>query len=53
MEFRLLGPVAIHVDGRAVNAGLRQQRFVLAMLALQVNRLVSTERLMDLAGQGR
>jgi DNA-binding SARP family transcriptional activator/tetratricopeptide (TPR) repeat protein len=48
MEFRLLGPVAIHVDGRAVNAGLRQQRFVLAVLALQVNRLVSTERLMDL-----
>lgn len=48
MEFRLLGAVHASVDGRVVNLGVRQQRFILAVLPLEVNALVTTDRLIDL-----
>ncbi|MGI5216148.1 AfsR/SARP family transcriptional regulator, partial [Plantactinospora sp. CA-290183] len=48
MQLRLLGPVRAELGGRAVNLGVRMQRFVLAVLALEANRLVTTERLVDL-----
>jgi DNA-binding SARP family transcriptional activator len=48
VEFRLLGPVSAVQDGRTVPLGPPQQRFVLAVLALEVNRLVPVERLVDL-----
>jgi len=47
VEYRLLGPVEVLVDGRPVNLGGRKQRSVLATLALRVNEVVSSERLMN------
>jgi DNA-binding SARP family transcriptional activator/CheY-like chemotaxis protein len=48
MEFRLLGPVSAIDRGRPVALGPPQQRFILAALALEVNRLVPVERLVEL-----
>jgi ABC-2 type transport system ATP-binding protein len=48
MEIRLLGPVETWCDGVRLALGPRKQRFVLAVLALEINRLVSVERLVDL-----
>ena len=45
MEFRLLGPVEVWSEGQRLDLGSRKQRFVLAVLALEVNRLVPVERL--------
>ena len=47
MEIRLLGPLEASLNGRPVALGPPQQRAVLAMLALQVNRTVSTDRLIE------
>jgi DNA-binding SARP family transcriptional activator/energy-coupling factor transporter ATP-binding protein EcfA2 len=47
MEIRLLGPIEANLDGRSLALGPPQQRAVLAMLALQVNRAVSTDRLIE------
>ena len=44
MEIRLLGPIEASVNGRPVALGPPQQRAVLAMLAVHVNRTVSTDR---------
>lgn len=51
MRLRLLGPVRADHDGRSVPLGPRRQRFVLGVLALEVNRLVPLDRLVDLAWQ--
>ncbi|MET8834907.1 AfsR/SARP family transcriptional regulator [Micromonospora sp. NPDC004540] len=48
MEFRLLGEVEAWTGDRPLDLGPRQQRLVLAVLALQVNRLVSVDLLVDL-----
>ena len=48
MQLRLLGPVTAFDGGRAVPLGPPQQRFILATLALEVNRLVPIERLIEL-----
>ncbi len=48
LELRLLGPVEARVDGRPVPLGTRKQRLVLAILALEANRQVPMERLVDL-----
>jgi WD40 repeat protein/DNA-binding SARP family transcriptional activator len=45
LEFRILGPLAIRVDGVSVRIGGRKQRALLAMLLLSANRVVSRERL--------
>lgn len=50
--FLLLGPVRGEASGRVVNLGTRQQRLVAAVLALEVNRLVTTDRLVDLLWPG-
>ena len=47
IEIRLLGPIEARLNGRPVALGPPQQRAVLAMLALQVNRTVSTDRLIE------
>jgi DNA-binding SARP family transcriptional activator len=46
MEVSLLGPVRLSVDGRAILLPAKQRTLV-AMLALQPNRTVSTHRLID------
>lgn len=48
MEFRLLGAVEAWTSKRQLDLGPRQQRFVLAILALKVNQLIPVDRLMDL-----
>nr|MDT0659076.1 AfsR/SARP family transcriptional regulator [Micromonospora sp. DSM 115978] len=48
VEIRLLGPVEAWSDGGRLDLGPRQQRFGLAVLALEVNHLVSVGRLVDL-----
>ncbi|MEU5943326.1 winged helix-turn-helix domain-containing protein [Micromonospora sp. NPDC047548] len=48
MEFRVLGAVEAWSGGVRVDVGARQQRLVLAVLALEANRVVSVDRLIDL-----
>lgn len=48
MEFRLLGAVEAWERDQQLDLGPRQQRFVLAVLALKVNQLVPVDRLVDL-----
>ncbi|MFC5103310.1 AfsR/SARP family transcriptional regulator [Kibdelosporangium philippinense] len=48
MEFQLLGPVRAISDGRQVDLGVRKQRFVLAMMLLDANKLVPADRLVEL-----
>ena len=47
MDIRLLGPIETSLDSGLAGLGPRQQRAVLAMLALQLNRTVSTDRLIE------
>jgi DNA-binding SARP family transcriptional activator len=49
MQLRLLGAVEAETHGREIALGPRKQRLVLAVLALEVNRPVSVERLIELA----
>ena len=46
-EFRILGPLEVVVDDRPVRLGGPKQRAALAILLLNVNRVVSVERLAD------
>jgi DNA-binding SARP family transcriptional activator len=47
LEFRVLGPVEAAVDDRPLPLGAKKQRAVLAMLALEANRPVSSDRLAE------
>jgi YVTN family beta-propeller protein len=47
VEFRILGPVEVSEDGRPVSLGRGKQRAVLALLLLEANRIVSSDRLID------
>src|SRR5664279_2209682 len=47
MEVRLLGPLEVWAAGRSVPLGGTKQRAVLAMLVLDVNQVVSVDRLVD------
>ena len=47
MEFRILGPLEVLVDGREVPLGGDKQRALLALLLLHTNRTLSNERLID------
>jgi DNA-binding SARP family transcriptional activator len=48
LEFRILGPLEVLDEGAEVRLGGRNQRALLAVLLLNANRPVSTERLVDL-----
>jgi WD40 repeat protein/DNA-binding SARP family transcriptional activator len=45
LEFRILGPLTVRLDGAVVHAGGPKQRALLALLLLSANRVVSRERL--------
>ena len=45
LDFRILGPLAVRVDGTSVPIGGPKQRALLALLLLSANRVVSRERL--------
>jgi DNA-binding SARP family transcriptional activator len=47
MEFRILGPVEAVEDGATAALGGAKQKALLAMLLLNANEVVSTERLID------
>ena len=47
VEIRLLGPVEVWVDGRAVAVGVPQRRVVLSAFAVDVGRLVTRDTLID------
>ena len=53
MEYRILGPLEVAADGRAVPLGGTKQRALLAVLLLHRNAVVSTHQLVeDLWGAG-
>ena len=47
VEIRLLGPFEVVRNGSAIGLGTRKQRAVLALLALEPNSAIPTERLID------
>ena len=47
LEFRLLGPLEVLVDGAPVRLGGPKQRAVLAVLLLHANEAVTSDRLLD------
>ena len=47
LEFRILGPLAVRVDGESVAIGGPKQRALLALLLLSANRVVSRDRLIE------
>ena len=47
MEFLVLGPVEVRIDGRALSLGGPKQRGLLALLLLDANEVVSRDRLID------
>lgn len=48
VEIFLLGPVQAKAGGQPVDLGVRKQRLLLAVLAMEVNRPVAMHRLIDL-----
>jgi DNA-binding SARP family transcriptional activator len=47
MEFRILGPLEVLADGKALDLGGTKQRALLAVLLLHANEVVSRDRLVD------
>ena len=47
MEFRILGPLEVLDEGRSVDVGAAKQRALLAVLLLNANRVVSSDRLIE------
>jgi DNA-binding SARP family transcriptional activator len=47
VEFLLLGPLEVRVEGRVVSLPRPKQRALLAVLLLNANEVVSTDRLLD------
>ena len=47
MEFAVLGPVEVSHGGQRIDIGPRMPRAVMAMLLMNVNRVVSLDRLID------
>ena len=47
MEFRILGPLEVRSDGQSVELGPPKQRALLALLLLHIDRVVSTERILE------
>jgi DNA-binding SARP family transcriptional activator/tetratricopeptide (TPR) repeat protein len=53
VELRLLGPVEVLVNGEKLPLGRRQERCLLAILALRAGKFLPIERLADLLWDGR
>ena len=47
MEFRILGPLAVHIGGRVTDLGGLKQRMLLALLLTRANESVSLDYLVD------
>jgi basic membrane lipoprotein Med (substrate-binding protein (PBP1-ABC) superfamily)/DNA-binding SARP family transcriptional activator len=47
VQFRILGPVEVEVDGEPIDLGPRKQRSLFALLLINHNRVVSSDRILD------
>jgi DNA-binding SARP family transcriptional activator len=47
VQFRILGPVDVVVDGEPIDLGPRKQRSLFALLLINHNRVVSSDRILD------
>ena len=47
LEFRILGPLEVADEGQLLQLSGQKQRALLALLLLDVNRVVSTDRIVD------
>jgi DNA-binding SARP family transcriptional activator len=47
IDFRILGPIEVHRDGQQVELGGPRQVTLLALLLLNVNRFVTSDRLLE------
>jgi DNA-binding SARP family transcriptional activator len=47
LEFRLLGPLEVHAEGRVLQIGGQRRRALLALLLLHANEVVSSDRLIE------
>jgi class 3 adenylate cyclase len=47
MDFRILGPLEVVEDGRALDLGGAKQRALLALLAIHANRVVARDQLIE------
>jgi DNA-binding SARP family transcriptional activator len=47
MEFRILGPLEVVSNGEALDLGGLKQRALLAVLLLNANEVVSSDRLIE------
>lgn len=47
VEFELLGPLVVRVDGREIDTGPPKQRALLAVLLLSANEMVSVDQMID------
>jgi basic membrane lipoprotein Med (substrate-binding protein (PBP1-ABC) superfamily)/DNA-binding SARP family transcriptional activator len=47
VQFRILGPVEVEVDGETVDLGPKKQRSLFALLLINHNRVVSSDRILD------
>ena len=52
VEFRILGPLEVVVDGHVVPIGAAKHRTLLACLLLRANRVVSVDELVDRVWDG-
>src|SRR5437667_11683176 len=52
MEFRILGPLEVVSQGRALDLGGQKRRAVLALLLVEANRPVSSDRLIEALWEG-
>src|SRR5439155_5669166 len=52
MEFRILGPLEVVSQGRALDLGGQKRRAVLALLLMEANRAVSSDRLIEALWEG-
>ena len=48
IDYALLGPLEARIDGRPIDLGGPRQRAVLAVLLLERNRVVASDRLIEL-----
>jgi DNA-binding SARP family transcriptional activator len=53
VEFRVLGPLEVRVEGRALELKRRKQRALLALLLLHAGEVVSSDRLIDELWSGK
>ena len=53
MEFRILGPLEVAEDGQTLELGGHKQRALLAILVLEANQAVSSDRLIEMLWDGR